>query len=159
MRRVLIGLSLLLCATLPPTTYADDGIAVQDPYIRLVPPGAPTTGAFMVISNNSAADRKLIRAASPVAKTVELHTHLNENGVMKMRPVPDIEIKAGGRTELKPGSYHVMLIDMTKPLQEGDEVPIDLTFDDGSTQHIAAPVRRIQSAPAMPAAAHGGMKH
>ena len=150
-------LSTLLAASLPLSLMAaTPALVIDDPYVRLAPPNAPASGAFMVIRNTASADRQLLRAESPAAKTVELHTHLNDNGVMKMREVPQIEIKAHGQTELKPGSYHVMLINLTQPLKEGDMVPISLRFDDGSVQQISAPVRRMQ--PAMPMS-HGGMKH
>jgi len=121
---------------------ADSAIAIHDPYVRLVPPGIKTTGGFMLIRNTGKTDRQLIKADSPVAGTVELHTHINENGVMKMRAVDSIAVKAGGQAELKPGSYHVMLIDLKEPLKEGDSVPISLTFDDGSAFTVQAPVRK-----------------
>ena len=73
---------------------------------------------------------------------------LYESALDRMaREVAAIEIKAKGETELKPGSYHVMLIDMTQSLSEGEFVPITLRFDDGSSQRIEAPVRKLQSAP------------
>ena len=136
-------------------TAADTTLRIHEPYIRLAPPGAAATGAFMRIENAGAADRQLVKAESPAAKTVELHTHINEGGMMKMRAVPFIAIKAGGQTELKPGSYHVMLIGLTQPLKDGDPVAITLTFDDGSQQRISAPARPIHAE----AASHGGMKH
>lgn len=117
-------------------------IGVVDPYVRMVPQGVPTTAAFMTIKNSGNTDRRLLRIDSPAAKTVELHTHLNDNGVMKMRQVREIEIKAGGQTELKPGSYHVMMIDLKQALQEGDKVPMTLSFDDGSSEKVEAVVRR-----------------
>ena len=135
-------------------TAADTTLRIHEPYIRLAPPGAAATGAFMRIENTGAADRTLIKAESPAAKSVELHTHLNENGVMKMREVPGIAIKARGQTELKPGSFHVMLIGMTRVLQAGDTVPITLNFDNGDKQQINAPVRSIHAE-----GMHGGMKH
>lgn len=162
MKRFTQLLGLLLTSALSiPAWAADTGIMIHDPYVRLAPPNAQATGAFMLIKNSGSSERKLIKAASPAAKTVELHTHINENGVMKMREVPAIDIKAHGQTELKPGSYHVMLIDMKAPLKEGDTVPITLSFDDGSTQQIAAPVRKTQTAatPTEKGMVHGGMKH
>ena len=157
---LLLGL-LLAPALSIPAWAADNTIMIHDPYVRLAPPNAQATGAFMLLKNSGSTERKLIKAASPAAKTVELHTHINENGIMKMREVPAIDVKAHGQTELKPGSYHVMLIDMKAALKEGDIVPITLSFDDGSTQQIAAPVRKIQTTatPAEKGMAHGGMKH
>ena len=128
----------------PPTLRA------EAPYVRLAPPHAQATGAFLRLHNDANTARQLVKADSPVARTVELHDHINDNGVMKMRPVPHIVVPARGQVDLKPGSYHVMLIDMKAPLREGENVPLTLTFDDGSTLHVTAPVRKPHDgAPAM----------
>jgi periplasmic copper chaperone A len=134
---------------------AADAITVVDPYVRQAPPGAMATGAFMVLKNGSARDVKLVKADNPASKTTELHTHLNEGGVMKMRPVKDIEVKAKGETALKPGGLHVMMIDMKAPLKEGDVVPITLTFDDGSSKKVDARVVNPTTG-AMPMGGMGG---
>lgn len=150
MSKLLSCALLALALSTAPALAADNALRVDAPFVRLAPPGAAATGAFMRIENRGSQDRQLIRADSPVAKTVELHTHINENGMMKMRAVPSIAIKAGSHTELKPGSFHVMLIDMKQPLKEGDSVPITLSFDNGQQQQINAPVRPIHAE---------GMKH
>ena len=158
MNRSPIRRALLLIAALPLLSFAADGaLRIDDPYVRLVPPNAPASAAFMVISNSGSAPRQLLKAQSPVAKTVELHTHVNDHGVMKMRPVASIAVESHGQVELKPGSYHIMLIDLKQPLNEGDTVPLALFFDDGSSQQINAPVRKIQAA--APPPAHGAMPH
>lgn len=126
---------------------AADNVSVQDPYVRLAPPNAPATGAFMVIKNNGDQEVKVVKADNPMSKATELHTHLNEGGVMKMRPVAAIEIKAKGEAVLKPGGLHVMLIDLKAAMQEGDSVPITLTFDDGSSKQVDAKVVRPSPAP------------
>lgn len=123
------------------TTALAGNISVVDAYVRLVPQGVPTTAAFMTLKNGGNTDRRLLRVDSPVAKTVELHNHLNDNGVMKMRQVHEIQIRAGGQTDLRPGSYHVMMIDLKQPLQEGEKVPLTLSFDDGSSEKVDAIVR------------------
>ena len=145
---------LLAAVALPalPAFSAESDIAVSDAYVRLVPSGAPTTGAFMTLKNGGDKDRKLVKVDSPVAKTVELHNHINDNGVMRMRPVKEIEIKAKGEATLKPGSYHAMLIDLKQQLKEGDTVPVTLTFDDGSTRKVDAAVKKPQAA--MPGGEH-----
>lgn len=125
---------------------AADNVAVQDPYVRLAPPNAPATGAFMVIKNNGDKDVKVVKAANPVSKVTELHNHIHEGGVMKMRPVPGIDIKAKGQAVLQPGGLHVMLIDLKEPMKEGDVVPITLTFDDGSSKQVDAKVVRPMAA-------------
>jgi hypothetical protein len=127
---------------------AADQVTVQDPYVRLAPPNAPATAAFMVIRNTGDKDVKVVKADNPVSKVTELHTHLNEGGVMKMRPVPAIDVKAKGEAVLKPGGLHVMLIDLKAPMKEGDTVPLTLTFDDGSTKKVDAKVVKPTAAPA-----------
>lgn len=119
-------------------------LTVADAYVRAPAPSAPSTGAFMAIRNSGTADRHVLKAHSAAARAVELHTHRNEGGVMKMRPVADIAVKAGGETILKPGGLHVMLIGLVRPLAEGDVVPITLDFDDGSSVNIEAPVKKLQ---------------
>lgn len=145
-------LSLLaagLMVSLGALAGAADSVTVQDPYVRLAPPNAPATGAFMVIRNGGDKDVKVVSASNPASKVTELHTHLNEGGVMKMRPVPAIDIKAKGEAVLKPGGLHVMLIDLKAPMKEGDVVPITLGFDDGSSKQVDAKVVRPTAA-AMP---------
>jgi len=127
---------------------AADTVSVQDAYVRLAPPNAPATGAFMVIKNNGAKDVKVLKADNPASKVTELHTHLNEGGVMKMRPVPAIDIKSKSEAVLKPGGLHVMLIDLKAPMKEGDVVPITLNFDDGSSKTVDAKVVKPTAAPA-----------
>lgn len=140
-------LLLAVTATLPmanPLFAAEAELTVSDYYVRMVPPGTPTSGAFMTIRNGGGSDRKLVKADSPAAKTVELHTHINDQGMMKMRQVKAIDVKAHGQAELKPGSYHIMLIDLKQTLKEGETVALTLSFDDGSTRKIDAPIKRPQ---------------
>ncbi|MEN9478771.1 MAG: hypothetical protein RLZZ298_166 [Pseudomonadota bacterium] len=149
-------LSLLLASLLVSAgalAAAADMVTVDEPYVRLAPPNAPATGAFMVIKNAGDKDVKVVKADNPASKATELHTHLNENGVMKMRPVAAIEVKSKGETALKPGGLHVMLINLNAPMKEGDVVPITLTFDDGSSKKVDAKVVKTMAA-GMPAMEH-----
>lgn len=123
-----------------------DNLTVQEPYVRLAPPNAPATGAFMVIRNSGDKDVKVVKADNPVSRVTELHNHLNEGGVMKMRPVAAIDVKAKGEAVLKPGGLHVMMIDLKTAIKEGDVVPITLTLDDGSTKQVDAKVVRPMAA-------------
>jgi len=148
----LLAASLMFSASV--LAGAADNVSVQEPYVRQAPPNAPATGAFMVIKNNGDKDIKLIKVDNPASKATELHTHLNEGGVMKMRPVPGIEIKAKGEAVLKPGGLHVMMIDLKAPMKEGDVVPMTLTFDDGSSKQVDAKVVRPMAAGMPPAMEH-----
>lgn len=146
-----------LAACLPLGAWAAgaaDNVAVVDPYVRMVPPGAMATAAFMVLKNSGSKDVKLVKAENSVSKVTELHTHLNEGGMMKMRQVPAIDIKAKGEAVLEPGGLHVMMIDLKAPLKEGDKVTVTLGFDDGSSKKIEAPIRRPAPMPATDHSAH-----
>ena len=140
-------ITVLLSVTFLPTASfaADTDIAVTDATVRALPPGIKSTVAYMTIKNSGAADRKLIKANSSVAKSIELHNNINDNGVMKMRQVQEIVVKANAQTKLTAGSYHLMLIDLKQSLKEGETVSIMLTFDDGSAKTIEAPVTKLQA--------------
>lgn len=134
------------------TSFAD--VTVESPYVRAMPPGQKVTGAFMILNNSDAEARAVVSAESDVAAVVELHTHENKDGMMQMRQIPQIDVAAGGSTTLKPGGLHVMLIDMKKPLKEGDVVDITLVLDNGEKLTIAAPVKTVTGGMNMK-----GMKH
>jgi copper(I)-binding protein len=137
MRFLLVSFLLLSHA------FASD-ITIEHARVRLLPPSAPATGAFMKINNTSEKDIKLVRAKADASKITELHNHFNVDGVMKMREVPFIKVPAKGHVMLKPGSFHVMLIDLKKPLQLGQKVNIQLFFDNGQEISIKPEVKKIQ---------------
>jgi hypothetical protein len=122
---------------------AADHIRTTDPSVRAVPPSQDQTAAYLTLRNIDKRDHALIRAASSAARVTELHTVIHEDGKMKMRPVPRMEIKAGGETRLQPGGLHIMLIGLKQPLAAGASVAITLTFEDGSRTDISAPVLAI----------------
>ncbi len=141
---------------------AADNVSVTDPYVRLMPPGQNVTAAFMVFKNADDKDHKVVKADNPISQVTELHTHVNEDGMMKMRQLKDIEIKAGGAATLQPGSLHLMLINLKQTPKEGDNVPITVTFEDGSSKKFDAPVRKMQTmspAPMHMDHDHGNMRH
>jgi hypothetical protein len=139
---------------------AAESVSANEPFVRMAPAGMANTGAFMVLKNADSKDHKVVKAESPVAKVVELHTHTKVGEMMEMRPVKDIEIKTKGETVLKPGGLHVMLIGLKQNLKEGDNVAITLTFEDGSSKKVEAPVRNIQTEMKMEMKHdHEGMKH
>lgn len=121
-----------------PETMNEEGMAEA--------PAGPVTGAFMMIQNNGTAAQRLIRAAvdPAIARTVEIHeTTVGDDQVMRMRPVDGIDIPAGGSAQLKPGGYHIMLIDVQQALNPGDTVRLTLTFASGLELAVDAPVREM----------------
>lgn len=103
-------------------------VTVENPWARATAPGAKVAGGYMVVRNSGAADR-LVGASSPAAARVELHVHVNEGGVMKMREVPAYDIPPGGTFELKPGGAHLMFVEIRRPFVEGDKIPVTLKFE------------------------------
>ena len=114
-----------------------DDIEITDEFVRLNAPNAKATGAFMNIKNKTNAEIKIISAENTVSQKTELHTHMDENGVKKMRQIPEIIIPANGSVVLKPGDLHIMLIGLNQPLQENQKVDIKINFADGSTKIIS----------------------
>ncbi|NNJ09189.1 copper chaperone PCu(A)C [Chloroflexales bacterium ZM16-3] len=105
-------------------------------------PSGGTSAAYMVIANTGGTADALIKAESDVADSVELHTMTMQDNVMKMTPVEKIDIPANGQAELKPGSFHVMLIGLRHDLNDGDIVKLTLTFQNSGTMQVEAPVRK-----------------
>lgn len=97
----------------------------------------------MVLKNDGDKPVALTAVASPDAGRAELHTHLHENGVMKMRQVESIEIPARGEAVLKPGSLHIMLFDV-RELSQDTPFPLTLTLDDGQTLSLSLPVKPVE---------------
>jgi len=101
---------------------------VEGAWIRSTVQGQAGTGAFMKLTPGQAT--QLVGASTPVAGTAEVHEMKMEGDVMKMRAVPQLDLPAGRATELKPGGYHIMLMDLKQPLVAGSSVPLTLTFRD-----------------------------
>ena len=104
-------------------------IQIEKPWVRATPPGAQVAGGYMLIRNAGAAGDRLVSASSPVAGKVELHVHVNDNGVMKMREVKGYDVPAKGGFELKPGGAHLMFLDIKRPFKEGEKLPVKLRFE------------------------------
>ena len=134
---------------------ADQGYQVGD--LMIESPWARATagragGAFMMIHNAGNRGDRLISAESDMAGLVQLHTTLVEDGVMKMRQVEGgIEVPADGMAELKPGGFHVMMMGLTGPLEEGASFPVTLTFEQAGAVTIDV---KVHAAGAMDAGMH-----
>ena len=120
--------------------FAGD-VMVMDAYARVASKVAKSGAAFLMIHNHSDQDDRLISAASDVAKRVELHTHLEEDGVMKMTKLEDgVVIPAGGMHELKRGGDHVMFMGLTRSLEHGDMIELILSFEHAGNVTMTFPV-------------------
>jgi hypothetical protein len=136
-------------------------VTVKDAWIRATVPQQKATGAFMRI--DAAKDTKLVSASSPVTPVVEVHEMAMQDNVMRMRQVPAVDVPAGKTVELKPGGYHVMLLDLKQQVKEGDTVPLALVFEgkDGKreTVEVKAQVRALNASVQPAVAGHGDHKH
>jgi hypothetical protein len=135
-------------------------VEIESSWARPTAPGAKVGGAFMTLVGGAQADR-VVAGSSPVAAAVELHTHIMQEGVAKMRAIPGIDVPAGGRVELKPGGLHLMLINLKAPLKAGDTIPLTLRFEKAGEIEIRVPVATQPPAMAVGHGEHHGghMQH
>lgn len=123
-------------------TPTSSGIAVAKAWARATPGGAKTGAVYLTVTNDGAAADQLVGVSTPVADRAELHVETVENGIMKMRPMPQVELKPGAATVLKPGAVHVMLMGLKRPLKEGDTFPLTLDFAKAGKQDVQVKVAK-----------------
>lgn len=130
--------AMTFCAT---ASFAE-AIMIKDAYARAARPNAPVGAAFMMLMNHSAQDDVLVAASSPIAKRVELHTHIETgDGIMQMTEIEGgIVVPAGGMHMLKRGGDHVMLMGLTESLEQGGTVSLTLRFEKAGDITVDVPV-------------------
>jgi len=140
MRRFILS-TVALCAAAS-VTAADvkvGNLSIDDVWARTGQPGQ-VSAAFMEIKNTGAAD-KIVSANCDCAKATELHDMKMGDGRMLMMQVPAMEIPANGELKLKPGSYHIMLIGLNRPLVAGETLPIKVKFEKAGEVTLQAKVK------------------
>lgn len=143
------ALVLAAVAALLPATFAiaesaaPAGLSITAAWARATPGGATTGAAYVTITAPASAGDTLLSAETPSADRTELHEHIHEGDVMKMRRVDAAEIKPGGALEMAPMSYHLMLIGLKSPLKAGDTVHLSLTFKSAGKMDVDVPVKPI----------------
>ena len=130
---------LLLASLLLASLAAQAQVKVDDPWVRATVAPQKSTGAFMQLT--SARPVKVVAASSPVAAVVEIHEMKMEDGIMKMRAVDALPLPAGQAVALKPGSYHVMLMGLKRPIAAGETVPLTLTVEGEDKQRSSVEVK------------------
>ena len=143
----MLALAAVLVASAAPVLAQGAGsttITVEQPWARATPAGAKTGAAYMTLANKTKTADRLTGASSHVAAKVQIHEMKVVNGVMQMREVADgLAIPAGGSVMLKPGSYHVMLMGLKKPLVAGQSFPLTLTFAKAGNISVTVPVQAM----------------
>ena len=137
---ILIALSTACCNQKPTET-----VHVSEAWVREAPPNVSMLAGYANITNNGAEDRIITSAKSEQFKMVEIHKTIVEDGVAKMRRQNNLIVRAGKTLELKPGSYHLMLMHPQRDLKLNDEVNITLTLKNGDVSeevNIVMPVKK-----------------
>lgn len=126
-----LSLAALLACALP--SFAHDyqvgELTIDHPWSRELPPNAPAGAAYFTLKNQGATADRLIGANTPRAQKSELHTHVHQDGLMKMQRIAAVEVPAKGEVAFQPGGNHVMLFGLSQPLKAGDEFPLTLEFE------------------------------
>jgi hypothetical protein len=137
--------------------YKLGSLEIVHPWARATPKGASVAAGYLTIVNKGTTADRLVGFSSPEAGKFEIHEMSMDNGVMKMRPLPNgIEIKSGATVELKPGSYHLMFVDIKRPFEKGKRVKGTLTFQKAGPIDVEYVVEAVGATPKMD---HGGMDH
>ena len=134
--------------------YKVGPITIDHPWTRATPKNAPVAGGYLKITNTGTTPDRLTGGSTEVAKRFEIHEMSMEGGVMKMRELKDgLTIAPGATVELKPGSYHIMMLNLSRPLTKGEKVKGSLTFEKAGKVEIEFAVEAIGGNPA------GAKKH
>jgi copper(I)-binding protein len=156
MKHLIAAALTTLCAI---SAYAQN-VTVTDAWARATVQGQKATGAFMKITAKDNA--KLVGASSPVAGVVEVHEMKMDKDIMKMVALPNgLDLPAGKAVELKPGGYHVMLMDLKAPLAKDTTIPLTLTVQDAKGVKSTVELNLLvgMQAPGMPSHDHSKHKH
>jgi hypothetical protein len=142
-----IGLFFLLSIAILPSYACDKhGVKIENAWARAnVVTENGNSAVFMDIINHSDGEDKLISATTDVCETVELHTHKKIGNIYQMRPIEAISLPKGKKVSLKPGGLHIMLLNLKKPLNEGDTIQVTLAFENTDEQTLLIEVRKAEA--------------
>ena len=138
MKRILAALMLF-----SPAAFAQ--IQIENPWAQATPPATRVAGGYAVIRNSGTAPDRLIGASSPASARVEMHVMSMEGGVMKMRQANGLPLPANGVLEIKPGAAHFMFLDISRPFQIGDAIPVTLQFERAGERKTELHVRPLEA--------------
>ena len=158
----MIRTTLLLAAALAlaaPAALAHDykagAIVINHPWTRATPPGAKVASGYFKLTNTGAAPDRLVAVTAAPAGRVEIHEMSNDNGVMRMRPLKNgIAVAPGATVELKPESFHLMMLDLKQPLVKGERVKGTLTFEKAGPVEVEFLVEALGGPPPAAGATH-----
>ena len=133
-------------------------LVISQAWSRATPGGAKIGGGYLTIENKGSAPDRLTGGSSEVAGKVQLHEMAMNDGVMKMRPLDKgLTIEPGKTVKLAPGGHHLMLVDLKRPLKQGEQVPITLEFEKAGKVNLTLDVQGIGAQAPGDGHAGGGM--
>jgi copper(I)-binding protein len=141
--RSILFMGLLALVSAGPVVAQTGSVEVQKAWARATPGDAKAAALYMTLINKGTAEDRLVSVSTPAAGKAELHSSTTENGVMHMRPVEALGVKPGTPTVLKPGGYHVMLMDLKGPLVAGQTFAVTLTFEKAGKVEATATVEKV----------------
>lgn len=139
--KMLLASALLLGSTaVAAHSFQAGALDIAHPWARPLPPVAQVGVAYFTVTNNGDADDVLLSAESPISDTVEIHTHVKEGDLMKMRQLDDLTIAAHSAQKLAPGGLHLMLMGLKEVPAEGTKFPVTLHFKEAGKVEIEVAV-------------------
>ncbi|HVY19896.1 MAG TPA: copper chaperone PCu(A)C [Bauldia sp.] len=144
LKLVAAGLWLALASPALAAPVTVGSLAIDAMWTRATPPGAPSAGGYLTITNTGSEADTLTAVASPMAGMSDIHVMETKDGVMTMHGLEGgLPIPAGGTVTLAPGGFHIMFIGLTGALKQGDTLPVTLTFAKAGKVDVALPVLAI----------------
>lgn len=142
-RRIFLGFCMTMAVAVPSYAQGVPTIQVEQAWARASAGQARTGAAYMTLVNHGQAADRLVKVASMVAEKTELHSHVMDGDVMRMRPIAAVEVNPGEPSVLKPGGLHVMLIGLKAPLKAGGSFMLDLTFEKAGTIQVKVAIGAV----------------
>ena len=133
-------LLLILLLIFPASAFAE--LDIGDAWIKNLPPTIPVRAGYMTIHNAQTHAISIIAIRSDAFASVEIHRTIEQDGMMRMEPVPTLIIEPDSTVQLAPGGLHLMMMNPTEPTKPGDTLKIEIELDDGSTQSLNMTVKK-----------------
>ena len=127
------------------TTFAQAELKISNAWVKPTVPGQPVAGGYMAITSDK--DIEIIEVLSPVAGKAEIHSMSMEGNIMRMKKLNQLQLKAGKVVELKPGGFHIMLMELKHQIKQAEVVPISLVTQDGNGKKATITIKAIATVP------------
>ena len=137
------GIVILNMACLTALAHAE--VKITNAWVKPTVPGQPVAGAYMTLVSDR--DIDIVEMHSPVAGKTEIHSMSMEGNIMRMKRLERLPLKAGKPVELKPGGFHIMLMELNHQIKEGEAVPINLVSQDDNGKRVTLSIKATAALP------------